>query len=183
MTPDELSPGKRPRDLSKTLAAAALIAAQAFWSGANTRQNQLVMICFGLMFCLLLACSIAVAAPIDRGSVSVVDGDTIRVEGEPQAIRLVGFNTPETRGAQCPAERSGGPAASSDRGWRSPRSGFRQVRLPSRDGGDAALQPWAPLRRTALERARRRRDPHRGAPRRPVRLCRDPVPRDAAAVV
>jgi hypothetical protein len=29
--------------LSKTLAAAALIAAQAFWSGANARQNQLVL--------------------------------------------------------------------------------------------------------------------------------------------
>lgn len=34
----------------------------------------------------------------------VVDGDTIRLDG--QAIRLVGYNTPEYSDAQCPYERA-----------------------------------------------------------------------------
>jgi len=33
----------------------------------------------------------------------VIDGDTVRTNGE--SIRLIGFDTPETRGAQCEAER------------------------------------------------------------------------------
>lgn len=41
--------------------------------------------------------------------VTVVDGDTVRLAG--QAIRLIGFDTPETYEAQCAAERDLGEAA------------------------------------------------------------------------
>lgn len=37
-------------------------------------------------------------------SIYVIDGDTVRVNQE--SVRLVGFNTPETRGAECEAERA-----------------------------------------------------------------------------
>jgi endonuclease YncB( thermonuclease family) len=45
----------------------------------------------------------------------VIDGDTIEVSrsvfGKRQRIRLRGLNTPETRSAQCPEERSAGEAS------------------------------------------------------------------------
>ena len=52
--------------------------------------------------------------PIETNTVSVtdiyvVDGDTLRYRNEP--IRLAGFNTPETRGAECDDERDAGIAA------------------------------------------------------------------------
>ena len=37
-------------------------------------------------------------------SIYVIDGDTVRINQE--SVRLVGFNTPETRGAACEAERA-----------------------------------------------------------------------------
>jgi len=45
--------------------------------------------------------------------ISVIDGDTIRVAGQSQSIRLVGFNTPETRSARCSQERALGHQATS----------------------------------------------------------------------
>jgi hypothetical protein len=51
----------------------------------------------GVVLVLLALSSQGTAAPIDGGAISVADGDTIRVSGEPSAVRLVGFNTPETR--------------------------------------------------------------------------------------
>ena len=44
-----------------------------------------------------------------RSHVTVVDGATVRLVG--QAIRLVGFDTPETYEARCAAERDLGEAA------------------------------------------------------------------------
>jgi endonuclease YncB( thermonuclease family) len=41
----------------------------------------------------------------------VVDGDTIRIPGEPKRIRLVGFNAPETRDPQCAGEGALGDRA------------------------------------------------------------------------
>lgn len=46
----------------------------------------------------------AVAAPIEPGNVHVIDGDTIRIGHKRPDVRLVGFNAPETRRAQCDAE-------------------------------------------------------------------------------
>ncbi|MDQ8729497.1 hypothetical protein [Bradyrhizobium sp. LHD-71] len=43
--------------------------------------------------------------------VQVVDGDTIRLHGRQDEIRLIGFNTPETARARCDAERERGYTA------------------------------------------------------------------------
>ena len=59
----------------------------------------------------LSAANPAFAAPIDPDDVRVVDGDTIRVFHKDPTVRLVGFNTPETRRAQCEAERELGATA------------------------------------------------------------------------
>src|SRR5690606_8599100 len=42
-------------------------------------------------------------------SITVTDGDTIRVDGE--RVRLVGFNAPETTNARCDLERELGDRA------------------------------------------------------------------------
>jgi endonuclease YncB( thermonuclease family) len=57
----------------------------------------------GLAIVLALVASVANASPLHPGQVEVLDGDTIRVDGE--TFRLVGFDTPETYRAQCPSER------------------------------------------------------------------------------
>jgi endonuclease YncB( thermonuclease family) len=54
---------------------------------------------------------VAVAEPITPGEISVLDGDTIRVHRERPDVRLVGFNAPETRRAQCYAEEQLGARA------------------------------------------------------------------------
>src|SRR5580765_5767349 len=50
-------------------------------------------------------------APIDANDVRVIDGDTIRVHHQKPDVRLVGFNAPETRRAQCDVERALGDRA------------------------------------------------------------------------
>jgi micrococcal nuclease len=64
---------------------------------------------------------------VDPTLIRVVDGDTIRIEGQRSAIRLVGFNAPETQGAACPSERAMGLRATA-----------RLIDLI--DGGPATLQ-------------------------------------------
>ena len=49
------------------------------------------------------------ADAVDPHGVQVVDGDTVRVEGQP--YRLVGFDAPETYRAQCSSERELGNRA------------------------------------------------------------------------
>jgi endonuclease YncB( thermonuclease family) len=51
------------------------------------------------------------AVPLSPSRIAVVDGDTIRVSGEPRSIRLVGFNAPETRDPQCASEATLGDRA------------------------------------------------------------------------
>jgi endonuclease YncB( thermonuclease family) len=46
-----------------------------------------------------------------REDIRVIDGDTIRVFQKRPNVRLVGFNAPETRRAQCEAERELGGKA------------------------------------------------------------------------
>ena len=67
-------------------------------------------------WCLILACSIAIstptnAEPINPADVHVIDGDTIRVHDKKPDVRLVRFNAPETRRAQCETERRLGAKA------------------------------------------------------------------------
>jgi micrococcal nuclease len=50
-------------------------------------------------------------APLSPSRIAVVDGDTIRVSGEPRSIRLVGFNAPETFEPRCAAESALGNRA------------------------------------------------------------------------
>jgi endonuclease YncB( thermonuclease family) len=51
------------------------------------------------------------AASIASNDVRVIDGDTIRVHHRQPDVRLVGFNAPETRRANCPWERELGDKA------------------------------------------------------------------------
>ena len=60
---------------------------------------------------LLISIATATAEPIEPSTVHVVDGDTIRISGWMQSVRLVGFNAPETEQAQCEAERNLGSKA------------------------------------------------------------------------
>lgn len=53
----------------------------------------------------------AAAGPIEPDRIRVIDGDTIRVDDQRSDVRLVGINTPETRRAQCDAERELGGRA------------------------------------------------------------------------
>jgi micrococcal nuclease len=60
----------------------------------------------------VLLAGLAVASradPIEPRAITVVDGDTIRVAGEP--FRLVGFDAPETYRARCSSERELGNRA------------------------------------------------------------------------
>jgi endonuclease YncB( thermonuclease family) len=59
----------------------------------------------------LLLSAVAVAEPIDPSDVWVIDGDTIRVYHQQPNVRLVGFNAPETRRAECEAEAELGAKA------------------------------------------------------------------------
>ena len=54
------------------------------------------------------------SAPITSDEVRIIDGDTIRIHHQRPDVRLVGFNAPETRRAQCEVERElGGKATAS----------------------------------------------------------------------
>jgi endonuclease YncB( thermonuclease family) len=55
---------------------------------------------------LLLMTVVAIAEPIDASDVRVIDGDTIRVYHQQPNVRLVGFNAPETRRAECNAKQN-----------------------------------------------------------------------------
>jgi endonuclease YncB( thermonuclease family) len=57
-----------------------------------------------LSLALILLAVPAIAAPIDADDIRVIDGDTVRVFHQQPNVRLVGFNAPETRRAECEAE-------------------------------------------------------------------------------
>ena len=57
-----------------------------------------------LLLLLVLLSTTAIAEPISPDDVRVIDGDTIRVYHQQPNVRLVGFNAPETRHAECQAE-------------------------------------------------------------------------------
>jgi endonuclease YncB( thermonuclease family) len=60
---------------------------------------------------LITGLGIACAESIGSDQIRVIDGDTIRVHHHQPNVRLVGFNAPETRRAQCEAERQLGAKA------------------------------------------------------------------------
>ena len=64
-----------------------------------------------LAVALVSVAHIAWASSINPDDVRVIDGDTIRVFHKSLNVRLVGFNAPETRRAQCEAERELGARA------------------------------------------------------------------------
>jgi endonuclease YncB( thermonuclease family) len=64
-----------------------------------------------MMATVLIVNALAIAAPIDPGDIRVIDGDTIRIYQQQPNVRLVGFNAPETRKAECEAERELGGRA------------------------------------------------------------------------
>jgi len=64
-----------------------------------------------LLLLFLLIATPAIAEPIDPSDVRVIDGDTIRVYHQQPNVRLVGFNAPETRKAECAAEEELGAKA------------------------------------------------------------------------
>lgn len=64
---------------------------------------------FRIVLALVLLTLPALADAVDPHGVQVVDGDTVRVEGQP--YRLVGFDAPETYRAQCSSERELGNRA------------------------------------------------------------------------
>lgn len=59
----------------------------------------------------MICVGVSSSAPISPDDVRVIDGDTIRVGHQRPDVRLVGFNAPETRRAQCEAERALGDMA------------------------------------------------------------------------
>lgn len=59
----------------------------------------------------LLWANVALAGSINAEDIRVIDGDTLRVFQKKPNVRLVGFNAPETRRAQCEAERELGAKA------------------------------------------------------------------------
>jgi endonuclease YncB( thermonuclease family) len=61
-----------------------------------------------LLIAALLATA-ALAEPLSRSDMAIVDGDTIRARGK--TYRLVGFDAPETVNAKCDAERELGERA------------------------------------------------------------------------
>ena len=60
---------------------------------------------------LTLSTGAVLSAPIAPDEVRVIDGDTIRIHHQQPDVRLVGFNAPETRRAQCDFERDLGGKA------------------------------------------------------------------------
>jgi endonuclease YncB( thermonuclease family) len=64
-----------------------------------------------LIMTLTLWTGAVFSAPITPDEVCVIDGDTIRIHHQQPDVRLVGFNAPETRRAQCDFERDLGGKA------------------------------------------------------------------------
>jgi hypothetical protein len=78
--------------------------------GWRTMMRQRSAVSFTFVVALLWA-NVALAGSINAEDIRVIDGDTLRVFQKKPNVRLVGFNAPETRRAQCEAERELGAKA------------------------------------------------------------------------
>src|SRR5688500_5527652 len=76
---------------------------------------------------VVMACLPALAQPVYRA----IDGDTLALGDE--RFRLVGFDTPETFGALCPAEKAHGMIAKARLNELVKRGPVRLVRAKGRD--------------------------------------------------
>ena len=74
---------------------------------SSKRVSRAVLVAVALVF----GAGATLAEPITPTDVRVIDGDTIRVYHKAPDVRLVGFNAPETRRAQCYAEEQLGGRA------------------------------------------------------------------------
>ena len=74
---------------------------------------------------------------VQARDIRVIDGDTVAVGGQSANVRLVGFNTPETRSPSCSAELEAGQRATarlSDLVREASYIGFRRVACACRPG-------------------------------------------------
>jgi endonuclease YncB( thermonuclease family) len=70
------------------------------------------LLCATVALALVLPIDPGSAEPVAAGAVTVIDGDTIRLDDGQPNIRLVGFDAPETGSrAQCPNEQALGHRA------------------------------------------------------------------------
>jgi len=64
-----------------------------------------------LFLALMFLTDAATAAPIEQSEVLVIEGDLIRIHRKQPDVRLLGFNAPEIRRAQCRDEKAYGTKA------------------------------------------------------------------------
>src|SRR6516225_12404413 len=125
----------------------------------------------------------AFAEPILSNQTVVLDGDTIRIHDKYPNVRLVGFNTPETHNASCPAEAELG-ARATRRLRELVRAGgldFESVRCSCPEGtqGTFVCNYVSHMRDTTDDRTRRRSDSDRRGVSCVVCLWRDKLPENA----
>jgi endonuclease YncB( thermonuclease family) len=91
---------------------------------------------WSVIMTLTLWTGAVLSAPITPDEVRIIDGDTIRIHHQQPDVRLVGFNAPETRRAQCDFERDlGGKATARLRDLvRSTKLDFEFVACSCRSG-------------------------------------------------
>ena len=83
--------------------------------GISTSRNRWQVRSTIIALACLLSFASAVAEPIEAERITVIDGDTIRIDRAAPSIRLVGFNAPETTNGKyaCEMERELGVRARS----------------------------------------------------------------------
>lgn len=112
----------------------------ATWLYALMWGNRPALSCWALQACFVLAliAGQVKAETINPASVYVVDGDTIRMDGD--SWRLVGFDTPETYEPRCDFELALGQAATARlRALMASGRVVEVIRLPGRDRFDRGL--------------------------------------------
>ncbi len=71
----------------------------------------IALLALAFITALLAMVAYAHAQPVSSTDIRVIDGDTIALTGLSQHVRLVGFNAPETRNAECQPEAQIGERA------------------------------------------------------------------------